>query len=75
MLCTLVGGEEKPGPETDVIGFFGETDIPELSLTGLRRHKSGGCLDTIAIQSCPRILMATTEAPGIRYLSISMAVR
>src|SRR5215210_5767801 len=33
MLCTLVGGSETLSAETDAIGFFGETDLPELSIS------------------------------------------
>jgi ADP-ribose pyrophosphatase YjhB (NUDIX family) len=30
-LCHILGGEAKPSPETDAVGFFGETEMPELS--------------------------------------------
>lgn len=33
MLCTLTGGKETLSSETDAIGFFGEKEIPELSVT------------------------------------------
>ncbi|MGD1090124.1 MAG: NUDIX hydrolase [Verrucomicrobiota bacterium] len=33
VLCTIMGGREMPGSETDSVGFFGETEIPELSVT------------------------------------------
>ncbi len=33
MLCSIVGGSETPSLETDSVGFFGETEIPELSVT------------------------------------------
>lgn len=33
MLCTLVGGSEKPSAETDTVGFFSEGGLPELSTT------------------------------------------
>jgi ADP-ribose pyrophosphatase YjhB (NUDIX family) len=33
LLCSIVGGKETLSSETDKVGFFGETDIPELSAT------------------------------------------
>ena len=30
-ICSLTGGSAKPSVETSEIGFFGETDLPELS--------------------------------------------
>jgi ADP-ribose pyrophosphatase YjhB (NUDIX family) len=30
--CEIIGGSEKPSSETDAVGFFGETEIPELSI-------------------------------------------
>ncbi len=33
MLCTLLGGAETVSTETDAVGFFGEQEIPELSIT------------------------------------------
>jgi ADP-ribose pyrophosphatase YjhB (NUDIX family) len=33
MLCTIIGGEETLGAETNSVGFFGETEIPELSVS------------------------------------------
>jgi ADP-ribose pyrophosphatase YjhB (NUDIX family) len=33
MLCALTGGTETLSSETDAVGFFGEGEIPELSLT------------------------------------------
>jgi ADP-ribose pyrophosphatase YjhB (NUDIX family) len=33
MLCRIVGGKETISSETDAVAFFGETEIPELSLT------------------------------------------
>ena len=33
MLCSIIGGQETSGSETDVVGFFGETEIPDLSIT------------------------------------------
>lgn len=33
VLCSIIGGKETPSSETDAIGFFGETEIPELSIT------------------------------------------
>jgi ADP-ribose pyrophosphatase YjhB (NUDIX family) len=32
MLCEIVGGRETLSEETDAVGFFGETELPELSL-------------------------------------------
>ncbi len=32
VLCTIVSGDAKPGTETDRAGFFGETELPDLSL-------------------------------------------
>jgi len=33
MLCTITGGKERVSSETDSVGFFGELEIPELSVT------------------------------------------
>nr|WP_202863904.1 NUDIX hydrolase [Ereboglobus luteus] len=33
MLCAIVGGTETAGEETDSVGFFGEQEIPELSIS------------------------------------------
>jgi ADP-ribose pyrophosphatase YjhB (NUDIX family) len=33
MLCTIIGGTETISLETDSVGFFGEQEIPELSVT------------------------------------------
>ena len=33
ILCEIIGGAAKPSRETSAIGFFGEHDIPESSLT------------------------------------------
>ena len=33
VLCSIIGGKETPSSETDAVGFFGETEIPELSIT------------------------------------------
>jgi ADP-ribose pyrophosphatase YjhB (NUDIX family) len=33
VLCTIIGGRETPDSETDSIGFFAETEIPDLSIT------------------------------------------
>lgn len=33
MRCTITGGEATPSSETDAVEFFGETEIPELSVT------------------------------------------
>ena len=33
VLCTIVGGEETLSSETDSVGFFPESEIPELSIT------------------------------------------
>jgi ADP-ribose pyrophosphatase YjhB (NUDIX family) len=32
LLCTIIGGQEAVSLETDSVGFFGETEIPELSV-------------------------------------------
>jgi ADP-ribose pyrophosphatase YjhB (NUDIX family) len=32
VLCTIVGGAAKTSGETDAVGFFGEKEIPELSI-------------------------------------------
>ena len=32
LLCTITGGQETASVETDSVGFFGETEIPELSV-------------------------------------------
>jgi hypothetical protein len=32
LLCTIIGGQETVSLETDSVGFFGETEIPELSV-------------------------------------------
>ncbi len=37
MLCTLVGGAAASTLETDDVGFFGEHELPELSLTRITR--------------------------------------
>jgi ADP-ribose pyrophosphatase YjhB (NUDIX family) len=33
VLCTILRGKETPSSETDSVGFFGEAEIPELSIT------------------------------------------
>jgi hypothetical protein len=33
VLCSIIGGKETLSSETDSVGFFGETEIPELSIT------------------------------------------
>jgi ADP-ribose pyrophosphatase YjhB (NUDIX family) len=33
VLCSIIGGKETPSSETDSVGFFGEAEIPALSLT------------------------------------------
>jgi ADP-ribose pyrophosphatase YjhB (NUDIX family) len=33
VLCSIIGGKETPSSETDSVGFFGQTEIPELSIT------------------------------------------
>ncbi len=33
MLCTILGGAETVSTETDAVDFFGEQEIPELSIT------------------------------------------
>jgi ADP-ribose pyrophosphatase YjhB (NUDIX family) len=33
VLCSIIGGKETPSSETDSVGFFGETEMPELSIT------------------------------------------
>ena len=33
VLCSIIGGEATPSSETDSIGFFAESEVPELSLT------------------------------------------
>jgi ADP-ribose pyrophosphatase YjhB (NUDIX family) len=33
LLCTIIGGKETVSSETDSVGFFGEQEIPGLSLT------------------------------------------
>lgn len=33
ILCTIVGGTLTPSAETDAVGFFGENEIPALSIT------------------------------------------
>ena len=33
VLCTILGGEETISSETDSVGFFSESEIPELSVT------------------------------------------
>jgi ADP-ribose pyrophosphatase YjhB (NUDIX family) len=33
VLCSIIGGEETPSYETDAVGFFGETELPELSIS------------------------------------------
>ncbi len=33
ILCSIIGGRETTSAETDSVGFFSETDIPELSIT------------------------------------------
>lgn len=33
ILCELVGGQATPSVETDAVNFFGETELPALSLT------------------------------------------
>jgi len=33
ILCTITGGKETTSSETDAVGFFGEAEIPELSIT------------------------------------------
>jgi ADP-ribose pyrophosphatase YjhB (NUDIX family) len=35
--CEIVGGKETVSSETDSVGFFGETELPELSLTRVTR--------------------------------------
>jgi ADP-ribose pyrophosphatase YjhB (NUDIX family) len=37
ILCIITGGEEAVSLETDSVGFFGETEIPELSGTRVTR--------------------------------------
>jgi ADP-ribose pyrophosphatase YjhB (NUDIX family) len=32
VLCSITGGKETPSTETDAVGFFGENEIPELSI-------------------------------------------
>jgi len=32
LLCTIIGGQETVSVETDSVGFFSETEIPELSV-------------------------------------------
>ncbi len=32
ILCSITGGKETASSETDSVGFFGETEIPELSI-------------------------------------------
>lgn len=36
VLCSLTGGGECPSAETDAVGFFRETDLPELELSSSR---------------------------------------
>jgi ADP-ribose pyrophosphatase YjhB (NUDIX family) len=33
ILCEIVGGQEAVSSETDGVGFFGESELPELSIT------------------------------------------
>lgn len=33
MRCTIIGGTERVSAETDAVGFFGEHEIPDLSIT------------------------------------------
>lgn len=33
LLCAVTEGTSQPGAETDAVGFFGEREIPDLSLT------------------------------------------
>ena len=33
ILCEIVGGQETLSSETDGVGFFGEGELPELSIT------------------------------------------
>jgi ADP-ribose pyrophosphatase YjhB (NUDIX family) len=33
VLCSIIGGKETLSSETDSVGYFGETEIPELSIT------------------------------------------
>jgi ADP-ribose pyrophosphatase YjhB (NUDIX family) len=33
LLCSIIGGQATPSSETDAVGFFGEAEIPELSIT------------------------------------------
>ena len=33
LLCSIIGGKATPSSETDAVGFFGEAEIPELSIT------------------------------------------
>jgi len=35
--CAIVGGKESVSAETDSVGFFGEAEIPELSITRVTR--------------------------------------
>jgi ADP-ribose pyrophosphatase YjhB (NUDIX family) len=32
-ICEIIGGEAKKGSETDDVGFFGEDELPELSIS------------------------------------------
>ncbi len=41
MLCSIVGGAEKISTETDSVGFFGEHEVPELSVTRVTAAQIG----------------------------------
>ena len=43
MRCEIVGGEAAPSLETDAVAFFGEQDIPELSLARVTPAQIARC--------------------------------
>ena len=53
VLCSIIGGKETPGPETDSVGFFGEPEIPELSITRVTPTQIGRMFEHHRVPGMP----------------------
>lgn len=52
-LCQLLGGEAKASPETDAVGFFGQGEIPELSISRVTPWQIQRCFEHLRNPNLP----------------------
>jgi ADP-ribose pyrophosphatase YjhB (NUDIX family) len=51
--CHILGGQATPSAETDAVGFFGEGEIPELSITRVTPRQIQRCFEHLRDPNLP----------------------